>query len=161
MERSPREIGALTDQNPDSRLRTSIRQISILLETNTSRRTSNICRLLRSQVMGTIRYRTTLNGSQAETCTSNPFGDSLSCAGTDPSNKHFTGQLRDEDTGLDYFGARYYASVQGRFLTPDGSATPEAVPYGHFETPQSMNLYAFVNMRGCPRACRRKRFCSR
>lgn len=63
---------------------------------------------------------------------------------TDPSNKHFTGKLRDQDTGLDYFGARYFAGVQGRFLTPDWSATPEAVPYGHFETPQSLNLYAYV-----------------
>jgi RHS repeat-associated protein len=94
--------------------------------------------------LGTVRYRSNLDGSKAESCTSLPFGDKLICTGSDPSNKHFTGQLRDSDTGLDYFGARYYASVQGRFLTPDWSATPEAVPYGHFEIPQSLNLYAMV-----------------
>ena len=27
----------------------------------------------------------------------------------------FTGQLRDDETGLDYFGARYYDSALGRF----------------------------------------------
>ena len=92
-----------------------------------------------------MRYRTYADGSQAETCTSNPFGDGQACGPwIDFSNKHFTGKYHDDDTGLDYFGARYYASVQGRFLTPDWSATPEAVPYGHFETPQSLNLYAYV-----------------
>ncbi len=96
--------------------------------------------------LGTVRYCANPNGSQAETCTSLPFGDGLSCSDGQggPSNKHFTGQLHDWESGLDYFGARYYAGVQGRFLTPDWSATPEAVPYGHFENPQSLNLYAYV-----------------
>lgn len=30
-----------------------------------------------------------------------------------------TSKERDNETGLDYFGARYYASVQGRFTSPD------------------------------------------
>ena len=60
-----------------------------------------------SDWLGNIRYRTNLDGSAAETCINNPFGDGLSCAGSDPSHKHFTGQLHDDDTGLDYFGARY------------------------------------------------------
>ena len=96
--------------------------------------------------LGSIRYRANFDGSAVETCTNLPFGDSLGCSDgpSGPSNKHFTGKLHDWDTGLDYFGARYYTSVQGRFLTPDWSATPETVPYGHFENPQSLNLYAYV-----------------
>ncbi len=31
----------------------------------------------------------------------------------------FTGKERDAETGLDYFGARYYGSPQGRFTSPD------------------------------------------
>lgn len=31
----------------------------------------------------------------------------------------FTGKERDAETGLDYFGARYMSSVQGRFTSPD------------------------------------------
>ena len=31
----------------------------------------------------------------------------------------FTGKERDAETGLDYFGARYYGSNIGRFLSPD------------------------------------------
>ena len=94
--------------------------------------------------LGNIRYRANPDGSLAETCSNFPFGDGLACSGSDPSPKHFTGKDRDTESGLDYFGARYYASVQGRFLTPDWSATPEAVPYGHFENPQSLNLYGYV-----------------
>ena len=33
--------------------------------------------------------------------------------------KHFTGKERDAETGLDYFGARYYGSKIGRFTTVD------------------------------------------
>jgi RHS repeat-associated protein len=31
----------------------------------------------------------------------------------------FTGKERDGNTGLDYFGARYYSGVQGRFTSAD------------------------------------------
>jgi len=44
----------------------------------------------------------------------------------------------------DSLGARYYNPALGRFLTPDWSATPEAVPYANLENPQSLNLYSYV-----------------
>jgi hypothetical protein len=31
--------------------------------------------------------------------------------------------------GLDFFGARYFSAAQGRFTSPDGSATPQPIPY--------------------------------
>ncbi len=34
---------------------------------------------------------------------------------------HFTGKERDTESGNDYFGARYYASSMGRWLSPDPS----------------------------------------
>jgi RHS repeat-associated protein len=34
----------------------------------------------------------------------------------------FTGKERDAETGLDYFGARYFSSAQGRFTSPDPTA---------------------------------------
>lgn len=55
-----------------------------------------------------------------------------------------TGKERDTETGLDYFGARYYASNVGRWLSPDWSAKPEAVPYSDLTDPQSLNLYSYV-----------------
>src|SRR5262249_24304339 len=51
-----------------------------------------------------------------------PFGGflitgrtSLSCFGADAGvTQHFTGKERDAETGLDYFGARYFSGSQGR-----------------------------------------------
>ena len=57
---------------------------------------------------------------------------------------HFTGKQRDTESNLDDFPARYYASVQGRWLTADWSVTPEPVPYAKLGDPQSLNLYAPV-----------------
>jgi RHS repeat-associated protein len=56
----------------------------------------------------------------------------------------FTGKERDAESGNDYFGARYYASSMGRFLSPDWSAKVEPVPYAKLGDPQSLNLYAYV-----------------
>jgi RHS repeat-associated protein len=55
-----------------------------------------------------------------------------------------TGKERDSESGNDYFGARYYASTMGRFLSPDWSAKVEPVPYAKLENPQSLNLYGYV-----------------
>ena len=55
-----------------------------------------------------------------------------------------TGKERDAESGLDYFGARYYASMMGRFLSPDWSAKEEPVPYAKLDDPQTLNLYAYV-----------------
>ena len=55
-----------------------------------------------------------------------------------------SGKERDAESGNDYFGARYYASSMGRFLSPDWSAKEEPVPYAKLGNPQTLNLYAFV-----------------
>jgi RHS repeat-associated protein len=56
----------------------------------------------------------------------------------------FTGKERDAESGLDYFGARYYASSMGRWMSPDWADKPEAVPYSSLDNPQSLNLYGYV-----------------
>jgi RHS repeat-associated protein len=50
-----------------------------------------------------------------------------------------TGKERDAETGLDYFGARYLSSAQGRFTSPD-------VPFAaqRPERPQTWNLYSYA-----------------
>ena len=55
-----------------------------------------------------------------------------------------TGKERDTESGNDYFGARYYASSMGRFMSPDWSVKVEPVPYAKLDNPQSLNLYAYV-----------------
>ena len=64
----------------------------------------------------------------------------------DGTNMHykFTGKERDSESGLDYFGARYYASNVGRWISADWAQKPEAVPYSKLDDPQSLNLYEYV-----------------
>lgn len=60
------------------------------------------------------------------------------------NNYRFSGKERDPNTGLDDFGARFYASTLGRFMTPDWDAKPAAVPYASYGDPQTLNLYSYV-----------------
>jgi len=55
-----------------------------------------------------------------------------------------TGKERDAESGNDYFGARYYSSAMGRFMSPDWSAKEEPVPYAKLDNPQTLNLYAYM-----------------
>ncbi|MGH9436537.1 MAG: RHS repeat-associated core domain-containing protein [Terriglobia bacterium] len=58
---------------------------------------------------------------------------------TNDVEQKFTGQIRDQETGMDYFHARYYGSAFGRFTSPD-PANAGANPLD----PQSWNAYAYV-----------------
>ncbi|HWS90103.1 MAG TPA: DNA/RNA non-specific endonuclease [Pyrinomonadaceae bacterium] len=51
----------------------------------------------------------------------------------------YASKERDRETGLDFFGTRYYSSAQGRFTSPD---SPFADQYP--QNPQSWNLYAYA-----------------
>jgi RHS repeat-associated protein len=73
-----------------------------------------------------------------------PWGGELQFVNNDTNDYKFTGKKRDTETGLDYFGARYYSNGLGRWVSADWSATPIPVPYADFGDPQSLNLYQFV-----------------
>ncbi len=109
--------------------------------------------------LGTKRVQADILGQWEENCSSLPFGNDLSNPWTvncsynpnttyntisDATEHHFTGKERDAESGNDYFGARYYASSMGRFMSPDWSAKVEPVPYSKLEFPQTLNLYAYV-----------------
>jgi len=94
--------------------------------------------------LGTRRVQTDYEGMVEQTCASLPYGDGETCTST-PTENLFTGKERDAESGNDYFGARYYGSSMGRFLSPDWSNTPEAVPYADLTNPQSLNLYSYVD----------------
>jgi RHS repeat-associated protein len=58
--------------------------------------------------------------------------------GKDTLNQKFTGKERDGESGLDYFGARYYSSTQGRFTSVDPSRKSIVLT-----NPQSWNGYVY------------------
>jgi RHS repeat-associated protein len=51
----------------------------------------------------------------------------------------FTGKERDAETGLDYFGARYYSGAQARFASPDPGNAGASLG-----DPQSWNAYVYA-----------------
>ncbi len=55
------------------------------------------------------------------------------------SASRYTGKERDAESGLDYFGARYYGSALGRFTSPD-----PLMASAHASDPQSWNRYAYA-----------------
>jgi len=64
---------------------------------------------------------------------------SLLFGASDGVEQKFTGQIRDSETGMDFFPRRYYASAVGRFTSPD----PMNLGADLLD-PQSWNAYAYV-----------------
>jgi RHS repeat-associated protein len=103
--------------------------------------------------LGTKRIQANAYGAVDETCFSLPYGDGLNCIGDDATEHHFTGKERDAESGNDYFGARYYASSMGRFMSPDplpwihwqrGDEDDQKKFGGYIMNPQNFNMYAYV-----------------
>lgn len=74
----------------------------------------------------------------------------------DNTRQKFTLKERDNETGLDYFLARYYSSTQGRFTSPDeftggpdelysfvDDASDNPTFYSDLRKPQSLNKYQY------------------
>jgi RHS repeat-associated protein len=111
---------------------------------------------LTSDHLGSTRVVTAVGPSVVERCDYAPFGEELGVGldgrtaaekycnngypttTLDASELKFTSQERDAETGLDYFGARYMSSAQGRFTSPDEPWVDQDP-----RNPQSWNLYAY------------------
>ncbi len=74
-----------------------------------------------------------ISQGQAGRSTSLLFGE------TDDVTQRFTAKESDSESGLDYFGARYYGSALGRFTSADPSNLSVDFWY-----PQSWNRYAYA-----------------
>src|SRR5277367_1699629 len=73
-----------------------------------------------------------------------PFGGERDIVAACSQNYKFEGKERDAETNNDDFGARYYSSRFGRWLSADWSSVPAPVPYANLTNPQTLNLYAMV-----------------
>lgn len=99
-----------------------------------------------SDWLGTRRQQTDYAGNPLLNFAGLPYGDGLTpipvstADAADATEHHYTGKERDSESGNDYFGARYYASSMGRFLSPD----PSQLYYADPANPQSLNLYSYV-----------------
>lgn len=88
--------------------------------------------------LGGVNVITDIGGNRVQLNEYAPWGGVSREEGTivDPTHR-FTGQERDPETGVYYYGGRYYDNSIGRFLSPD--------PYVQEpENPQSLNRYTYV-----------------
>jgi RHS repeat-associated protein len=91
--------------------------------------------------LGTERARSNVSATVCETISSGVWGDMENTSGScsDSSPMHFTGKMRDTESNLDDFDARYNSSQWGRFMSPDPiGATPL-----HLVNPQRWNMYSY------------------
>ena len=92
-----------------------------------------------SDWLGTKRVEATaaggIDGNGQDTYASLPYGDQ-EFNGTGATEHFYTGKERDTESGNDYFGARYYSSAMGRWMSPDKPFADQ-----HVANPQSWNLF--------------------
>jgi len=91
--------------------------------------------------LGSVRAVTNAAGDVIRRDDYHAFGE----AGTPPVGDpiRFTGKERDAETALDYFGARYYRNLTGRFTTVDPLMGVETA----LADPQRWNRYSYVGNR--------------
>jgi RHS repeat-associated protein len=133
--------------------------------------TTGTCQWLVTDALGTPRMIADQTGSLSGMKRRDylPFGEELlagvghrqatngySISVSNSPRQQFTGKERDSETGLDYFDARYYGSVYGRFTSPDeftgepdelydfaDNAGDNPLLYAEKGEPQSLNKYQY------------------
>lgn len=95
--------------------------------------------------IGNVRAVTDQAGNIVERHDFLPFGEewcgTAPCSNVTPGqSRRFTGKERDAETGLDYFGARYYGASVSRFTTVDPVYTWQQ----NLVDPQRWNRYAYA-----------------
>jgi RHS repeat-associated protein len=89
--------------------------------------------------LGTPRSMGSTGGANVWSQEYYPFGEFLAGTsdGTSETTIALTGKLRDNETGLQYFGSRYYDPDLGRFISVDPAA-PD------YTNPQTLNRYVYT-----------------
>jgi len=93
-----------------------------------------------ADALGSTRTVTDQSGAVVRRYDYAPFGEQDSPCTASADRRLFTGQPRDRETCLDYFGARHYRSTLGRFLTIDPALDISAA----LVDPQRWNRYSYA-----------------
>ena len=90
--------------------------------------------------VGSVRAMTSASGATVARHDYMPFGEEHLPPPPTGDTKRFAGKERDTETSFDYFGARYYASRNGRFTTVDPCSIlskRSSIRSGGIDTPTS------------------------
>lgn len=103
------------------------------------RRSSGEVNFYFSDHLGSARVVTNATGQILDDSDFYPFGGERVVVSSQGNTYKFTGKERDAESNLDHFGARYFASTTGRFMSPDPPLLDQ-----HIADPQSWNLYGYA-----------------
>jgi RHS repeat-associated protein len=120
-------------------------------EYNTSGPVASSTSYLTADHLGSTRLITGASGQIKVRRDYKPFGDEIpwnvgpqrlyisGYGWQESATQKFTGKERDPESGLDFFGARYYSGPHGRFTSPDQPLLDQTPA-----DPQSWNLYSYT-----------------
>ena len=130
-----------------ARFRRALLPLLALLLVGSPARAEDVVEVVITDAVGNIRVITDDHGNVLERHDYLPFGEECTtgpCAANPGVGagqpRKFTGKERDQETGLDYFGARYYRANTGRFTTVD----PVYTWRENLLDPQRWNRYTYA-----------------
>jgi len=130
----------------------------LAMEVSTAAPTASGTQYLTADTLGSTRLITDASGNPQRCIDYLPFGEEIPAgvdgrtgcyenlaspqypSAPDVADQKFTGKERDSETGLDYFGARYFSGAQGRFTSPDRVIVTPA----RLGDPQRFDLYSYA-----------------
>jgi len=94
-----------------------------------------------SDQIGSTRVMANSSGTVCFDADYAPYGQQMNVyTSACPTSYQFAGKERDPESGNDFSLARYFASNQGRFTSPD----PSGIFLGDLSDPQQLNLYSYA-----------------
>ncbi len=87
--------------------------------------------------LGSVNAITDIAGTRVQLNEYDPWGTASRSEGTIDPTQRFTGQKLDPETGLYYYGGRYYDAETGRFVSADPFVQTPL-------DPQNLNRYSYV-----------------
>jgi len=115
----------------------SVKYIRIGIENIASKKSTGEILFYHNDHLGGVNVITNTSGLLAQLIEYDPWGKVSRSEGAGDSLRRFTGQQLDPESGLYYYGGRYYDPELGRFISPD-----PFVPQP--DDPQSLNRYSYV-----------------
>ena len=128
-------------------IKTYLRAIALVLLFTFSVQAADVVTFYHTDPVGTPLAMSDQKGEQVWQAEYKPFGEEFTVNDLVDNNRRFVGKEKDDETGLDYFGARYLSVESGRFLAVDPVRAVDEfsgqINSAILANPQRLNVYAY------------------